>query len=109
MHHWLSMMISLCVAVVSAVLVALASQYPTSTGFVGVALVSLMSFGQSLGNLVRGFAELQTAAVALSRLRLLQESVVGEDEQDATEKDTPSKSWPEQGVIKINGVSAAYE
>lgn len=102
-------MISLCVAVVAAVFVALASQYPTSAGFVGVALVNLMSLGEMLGNLVRNFAELQTAAVALSRLRLLQESVVSEDEQDTAEKDTPTRSWPEQGHIQIENVSAAYE
>lgn len=102
------MMINLCVALVSAVLVALASQYPTSAGFVGIALVNLMSFGQSLGHLVRNYAELQTAAVALSRLRLLQESVISEDEQYGSEK-IPSTAWPDHGTIQIHGVSAAYE
>ena len=102
-------MISLSVALVATIFVALASQYPTSAGFVGVALINLMSFGEMLGNLIGSYAELQNSAVALSRLRLVQESVVGEDEQDGREKDTPAKAWPEKGNIQIDGVSAAYE
>lgn len=102
-------MISLCVALVATVFVALASRYPTSAGFVGVALINLMSFGEMLGNLIRNYAELQNSAVALSRLRLVQESVVGEDELDGSEKDMPARAWPEKGNIEIEGVSAAYE
>ncbi len=107
LQTWLKTMLSLCIAVVAAVFVGIASQLPTSTGLVGVALVTFMSAGEMLGNVIQSYTALQTSAVALNRLKFLQDGVRREDEPEKNV--SPPESWPVEGVIQLDVVSAAYK
>ncbi|OAR02077.1 hypothetical protein LLEC1_06376, partial [Akanthomyces lecanii] len=107
LQTWLKTMLNLCIAVVAAVFVGIASQLPTSTGLVGVALVTFMSAGDMLGNVIQSYTALQTSAVALNRLKFLQYGVFREDEP---EKNTSlPEYWPAGGEVHLDAVSAAYK
>lgn len=107
LQTWLRTMLNLCIAVVASVFVGIASQLPTSTGLVGVALVTFMSAGDMLGNVIQSYTALQMSAVALNRLKFLQDGVPREDEP---EKDvSPPECWPAAGEVRLETVSVAYK
>ncbi|OAA80536.1 ABC transporter [Akanthomyces lecanii RCEF 1005] len=107
LQTWLKTMLNLCIAVVASVFVAIASQLPTSTGLVGVALVTFMSAGEMLGNVIQSYTALQTSAVALNRLKFLQDGVPREDEPEKNLY--PPECWPAEGEVHLEAVSAAYK
>ncbi|KAJ3490459.1 hypothetical protein NLG97_g5781 [Lecanicillium saksenae] len=106
LQTWLKMVLNLCIALVAAVFVGIASQLPTSTGLVGVALVTFMFAGEMLGNVIQSYTALQTSAVALNRLRFLQEEVLREDEPEKNV--SLPEIWPVEGVVQLDEVKAAY-
>ncbi|KAM3505474.1 hypothetical protein MY10362_002923 [Beauveria mimosiformis] len=107
LQTWLKAMLSLCIAMVAAVFVGIASRLPASTGLVGVALVTFMSAAGMLGDFIQSYTALQTSAVALNRLKFLQDGVPPEHETKQ-EVSTP-ESWPLEGVVQLDCVSAAYK
>jgi len=111
LQQWLNLVLNMAVACIALVVVALATQLRTSAGFTGVALVSLMSFGEMVGNLVRCYTELQTAAAALSRLRGFEQSVPGEDDGfiSGDHGVVVPEDWPKEGRIDLQSVSVSYE
>jgi len=106
-QQWLTLVLNMTVAVLAIVLIALATQLRTSSGFTGVGLVTLMSFGQMLANLVQCWTQLETSTGALSRLKSFGEMVNSENLDGECEM--PGEEWPQKGEIEISGVSAAYE
>ncbi|KAK0649696.1 putative ABC multidrug transporter [Cercophora newfieldiana] len=111
LQQWLNLVLNLCVACIAVIVTALATQLRTKAGFTGVALVSLMSFGEMAGNWIRCYTELQTATAALSRLRGFENDVPGEDEQDELALGTCDvpEEWPSEGGIELSGVTASYD
>lgn len=106
LQTWLKLMLNLCIALVASVFVAIASQLPTSTGLVGVALVTFMSAGEMLGNVIQSYADLQLSAVALNRLKFLQDGVQREESREKIV--SASEVWPTAGMVQLDEVSAAY-
>ncbi|OAA71497.1 ABC transporter, transmembrane domain, type 1 [Cordyceps fumosorosea ARSEF 2679] len=106
LQTWLKTMLNLCIGVIASIFVGIASRLPTSTGLVGVALVTFMSAGEMLGNVIQSYTALQTSAVALNRLKFLQDGVPREDEP---EKNVSAENWPSEGTIQLDAVSAAYK
>jgi ABC-type multidrug transport system fused ATPase/permease subunit len=104
--QWLNTVLNMSVAAVAVVFVSLATQLRTSAGFTGVGLVSLMSFAQMLGDLIRNYAELQTATAALARLKTFEEGAG--DEDAGGEKEIPQGRWPNRGLVRFEEVSASY-
>jgi len=97
----------MCVAVLAVILITLATQLRTNSGFTGVGLVTLMSFGQMLASLVQCWTQLETSTGALSRMKNFGEQVKNENLEDGIQR--PGEEWPSQGVIEFKGVSAIYE
>lgn len=52
-QRWLAFVVSMIIAVISLLVVALATQLRPSTGFTGASMVLIMSFGKALRNLVQ--------------------------------------------------------
>src|SRR4051812_28498827 len=105
-QQWLTLTLNLTVAVVAVILVTLATQLRMSSGFTGVGLVSLMSFGEMLSSIVRSWTQLETSIGAVSRLKSFIETLKSENLLEETEM--PPEEWPQKGAIEINGVSASY-
>ena len=106
-QRWLGFSLQLLIAMLAISVVALATQLRSNTAFTGASLVSLMSFGESISNIVQMYTMLETSIGAVNRLKTFSEKVKPEDLEG--EDVVPSPEWPLQGGIQINGVSAAYK
>lgn len=107
LQQWLNLVLNLCVAGIATLFVVLATQLRTSAGLTGIGLVSLMSFGEMMGDLVRCYSQLQTATVALSRMRTLEKGVPNEDSD--VHGSTPPDQWLTAGDVKLDRVYASYK
>ena len=105
-QQWLTLVLNLFITVIATNLVALATQLSVSSSSIGVSLVSLMSFGEMLSSIIRSWTQLETSIGAVSRLKSFNETV--ENEGLLRDGDVPPESWPKDGRIEINRVSASY-
>lgn len=107
LQQWLTFVLNMTVAGLAVVIITLATQLHTSAGFTGVGLVSLMSFGGMMANIVRLYTGLEISTGSLSRLKRFGEKVPAEDVEDETYE--PDPDWPSDGGIRLEDVSASYE
>lgn len=105
-QEWLMTTLQLLVAGLAVTLVALSTQLDTGPGLTGASLVTLLSFGEVLADLIRNYTALETSIGAVSRLRSFSEGVVPEDKSD--EDIIPPPEWPHCGLVDIKNVSASY-
>lgn len=106
-QRWLHMVLELMIAVTAILLVAVAlALQTTSGGFLGVALVQLMSPSQELKMIVINYTNLETSLTAISRIKSFEESTPPEDRRE-TYNEVP-ESWPPMGRIRFESVSASY-
>ena len=105
-QRWLFLMLNLVVTVIATVLVALMTQLGASSSLSGASLVTLMTLSQSLGDIVRFYAALETSIGAVTRLR----NFVAQTETEKTPQEDfePEGQWPSRGSIEISGVWASY-
>ncbi|KAG8170280.1 hypothetical protein KVR01_001025 [Diaporthe batatas] len=106
-QQWLLLVNNLMVAGLATALVTLSTLLrTTSAGAVGVGLVSLISLGRILADMVRAYTMVEIALGAVARLA----SFVQETPQ---EREFPgpaglSEAWPERGLLRIDNATASY-
>ncbi|KAI5237066.1 multidrug resistance-like protein [Aureobasidium subglaciale] len=105
-QQWLTLVLDVVVMILAAVLTTLAVRLHSNSGFTGAALVTLMSFGDSMSSIVIFYTKLETSIGAISRLKVFSETVQPEDKLD--EDVNPHVQWPQSGRISLNDVSASY-
>jgi ATP-binding cassette, subfamily C (CFTR/MRP), member 1 len=106
-QEWLGTTLGLISAVLAIILVGVATQLNTSSGFAGAGLISLMTFNSTLFYLVVSWTDLETSIGAVSRLKGFIETVKSENLPG--EDRLPPAQWPDKGEVKINSVSASYQ
>ncbi|KAK3377548.1 P-loop containing nucleoside triphosphate hydrolase protein [Podospora didyma] len=105
-QRWLAFALQIIVAILAVAVVTLSTQMRANTAFTGVSLVTLMTFGDALSNIVVFFTLLETSIGAVSRLKTFSAKV--ESESKEGEDVVPPGEWPLKGGIQIRGVSASY-
>ncbi|WYZ35872.1 hypothetical protein EsH8_X_000519 [Colletotrichum jinshuiense] len=105
-QQWLVVTMRLMVGFIAVILVALATQLRTNSGFTGASLVTLMSWGETIAMLIRFYTQLETSLGAVARIKTFSEKVTPENLEG--EDIEPPEEWPEKGHIDVNGVSASY-
>lgn len=86
--------------------VTLSTQLRSNAGFAGASMVSLMSFGKTLANVVQMYTLLETSIGAVGRLKSFSENT---DREDLPGEDVvPPASWPDRASVEIKGISASY-
>ncbi|KUJ09415.1 ABC transporter-like protein [Mollisia scopiformis] len=107
-QRWLALVIDLAVAFLAVILVALIVRFRHSTnaGFVGVALISIMNFNQSLTVVIQCWTALETSLGAISRIKSFVGSVQSENLPGECQE-VPAE-WPTKGSIDVSDISAAY-
>jgi ATP-binding cassette, subfamily C (CFTR/MRP), member 1 len=85
---------------------AVALRTKLDPGFLGLALVGMMSLSHALTNLVQHYTMLETTLGAIARIKDFSENTPVE--ASATEDDSPDPAWPSQGALQFEGVSASY-
>ncbi|GKT41589.1 ABC transporter gloK [Colletotrichum spaethianum] len=108
LQRWLLLVLNLTVAALAVLLVSLsvALQDTIDPGLLGVALVSVMGFGQLLTGLLNNWAMLETSLGAVARIREFETETPSEEGGDTP---VTVEEWPAKGQIDITNVSAAYD
>jgi ABC-type multidrug transport system fused ATPase/permease subunit len=107
-QHCLSFILSSVVTVLATLVVVLATQVKaiTGPGLTGASMVTLMSLGNYVSQLILMYTLLEISLGAVSRLKSFRDTVLPEStpEEDAV---LPSL-WPWRGEVDIQDVSASY-
>jgi len=105
---WVNLVLNLIVAGLAVILVALIVTLTdkTNAGFVGVALVTIMSFNMSLANLIRYWTMLETSMGAIARIKCFVRDVEAESEPDVPAELGPC--WPQQGSIEVSSLTVSH-
>ncbi|RDW57444.1 hypothetical protein BP6252_13782 [Coleophoma cylindrospora] len=107
-QRWLILVIDLLVAALAVILVALIVRFRhgADAGFVGLALINIMSFNMTLSAVIIHWTATETSLGAVSRIKSFVGSTRSENLPEESQE-VPS-DWPSQGSILISDVSASY-
>lgn len=108
-QRWLELVISLVVAGFAVVLVGIAvgTRGMLGAGYIGVALLNIVTFTENLQGLIMQWTVLETSIGAVSRIRHFQRTVKSEHKD--SECVEPPKAWPDKGAIEFREVIATYK
>ncbi|KAJ5160374.1 uncharacterized protein N7482_007378 [Penicillium canariense] len=108
-QRWLTLSLDLVVAgiaVLLIVLVVVLRGTSLGAGAVGVALLNVIQFSQSIKLMVTFWTNLETHIGSVMRVKNFTQDVKSED-QPGEDGDIPP-SWPSKGAVSFHSVSAAY-
>lgn len=107
-QRWLTITLDMVVAAIAVLLAVLVVvlRGNISSGYVGVALLNVIMFSQSIKLLVTFWTNLETHIGSILRVRTFTEKVPSENLPE--EKDEVPSEWPSHGQIEITNVSAQY-
>lgn len=107
-QRWLQVVLDLFVSGVALVLVALALRGGGSSSAVGLAMVNLIGFNQTLAEAVDQWTRLETSLGAVARLKWFAGNTPDEDGPAHHEHGEPPPAWPDRGAIVLRNLVAAY-
>ncbi|MCJ1308488.1 hypothetical protein MMC25_002141 [Agyrium rufum] len=107
-QRWLNLVLDFIVAGLAIVLVTFAVELrgTTNAGLIGVALVNILGFSQSLSILISYYTALETSLGAVARTKEIVKELTPEDLP--IENEDPPPNWPSAGEIRFENVTAAY-
>ncbi|TEA15049.1 ABC transporter atnG [Colletotrichum sidae] len=107
-QRWLNVVLDLFVAGMAVVLVAFSVHFTSTTtkGAIGLAMVNIISFNQTLSEFLEMWTMLETSLGAITRLKYFVEYTPREDKP--REDVVPPPSWPGTGEIRFDNVTASY-
>lgn len=107
-QRWLQVVLDLFVAGIAVVLVAFALNFPNSTsqGAIGLAMLNIVNFSQSLTHMITMWTRLETSLGAISRLKWFIHNTPNENRPE--ERETVPDQWPSKGCIELENVTASY-
>jgi ATP-binding cassette subfamily C (CFTR/MRP) protein 1 len=107
-QRWLTFVLDMFVMAIAVVLVTIAVKITSTTSetAIGLALVNLVGYGESLAQLIQFWTNMETSLGAIARLRTyVDKSPV---EKDPEQPCQPPEDWPSAGNINIQDLSARY-
>lgn len=109
-QRWLILVLDLCVCGVATLLVAMAVKFPdkTNENALGLAMLSIVTFSETLVLFVESFAGLELALGAVARVRNFCRDTPTEEEKDVEQVHAVPDNWPATGDIEFRDVSASY-
>ncbi|KAH7407958.1 ABC multidrug transporter [Cadophora sp. MPI-SDFR-AT-0126] len=108
-QRWLTLVLDLVVAAIAVVLITLVVKLRgiMDPGFVGVALLNVILFSQSIKMLLTFWTNLETHIGSVSRVKSFTRDT--EKENLPNERALPPPDWPASGTIEFKNVSAGYK
>ncbi|KFA71226.1 hypothetical protein S40288_03837 [Stachybotrys chartarum IBT 40288] len=108
-QRWLTFVLDMFVAAIALLLIVLVTQLrgTLSSGMIGVALVNVIMFSQTLKLLMTFWTNLETHIGAISRIKSFTSEAVSEHEPQ--EKELPPCDWPSAGAVTFDNLSAGYK
>lgn len=107
-QRWLTLTLDLMVAGIATILIILvvALRGKIGAGYVGIALLNIIMFSQTIKLLVTFWTNLETHIGSILRVKKFSENVQSEDLPD--ENDPVPSTWPSKGLVEFRSLSAAY-
>lgn len=107
-QRWLTLVLDLVVAGVATLLIVLvvALKGKLSAGYVGVALLNVVLFSQSIKMLITFWTQLETHIGSVARIKNFTTDAVSEDLED--EMVIPPSHWPSEGKIEFKSIEAYH-
>ncbi|KAJ6780954.1 hypothetical protein PWT90_10930 [Aphanocladium album] len=107
LKHWLSLAVDLLACGVCCVLTSLSLEHRAVTPVpaIGLSYLILLTFGMSLDHFIASWADVDSSANAMSRLRSFMENTPTEPQLPPIDLPT---NWPERGHIEMKNVTAKY-
>ena len=91
----------------SQVAFAVEFTHTTSRGAIGLSMVNIIGFNNSLSRLINSWTNMETSLGACARLR---DFIRDTPEEDYSEDlPAPPKDWPSIGAIEMDSVTATYQ
>lgn len=108
-QRWLALILDLLVAALAIILMVLVVKLRSgiSGGFVGLALLNVMSFNEMLAMIIQMWTTLETSFGAIARLKNFSATTASENLPGET--GSVPETWPERGAIEFKNVSASYK
>ena len=108
-QRWLTLVLDLVVAAVATILIVLVVQLrgTISPGFVGVAMLNVILFSQSIKMLLTFWTNLETHIGSIARIKSFTTTAVSENL--AKEAAIPPVAWPTRGAIEFKSFYAEYK
>ncbi|KAJ5806253.1 uncharacterized protein N7503_003855 [Penicillium pulvis] len=114
-QRWLELVLDLTVAVLGTILMVLVVKLRSEvgTGYVGLAILNVITFSQSLSEILRNWADLETSIGAIARIKDFVTHTASEDKPGENEglqaEELHLSSWPSKGAIEFKNVYASYK
>jgi ATP-binding cassette subfamily C (CFTR/MRP) protein 1 len=107
-QRWLTLVLDLIVAAVATILIILVVSLrgKLSAGYVGVALLNVILFSQSIKLLISFWTQLETHIGSVARIKTFTTDAISEDHED--EDQVPPPNWPGEGKIDFKDITACY-
>lgn len=107
-QRWLGLVLDLMVSGLALILMVLIVKlrHSTSAGYVGLALLNIMSFGEWLSWNIRMWTALETSIGAVARVKSFTE--VTPSENMPSERQSVPEYWPAAGQIELKKLTASY-
>ncbi|TGO08777.1 hypothetical protein BTUL_0192g00110 [Botrytis tulipae] len=107
-QRWLGLVLDILVTALAVILMVLIVKLRTdiSPGYVGLALLNVMTFNQSLTLIIKEWTLMETAVGAVSRLKSFAATTVSENLP--SEVESVPENWPAFGAIEFKNVKASY-
>lgn len=107
-QRWLTLTLDMVVAGIAVLLITLVVVLhgSISIGYVGVALLNVIQFSQSIKLLITFWTNLETHIGSIQRVRWFTRNIPSENQP--SERDEIPPDWPSLGRIEFNGVFAEY-
>ncbi|KAH8712254.1 hypothetical protein GQ44DRAFT_689190 [Phaeosphaeriaceae sp. PMI808] len=107
-QRWLTLVLDFVVAGVATILIVLVVvlRGKLSAGYVGVALLNVVLFSQSIKLLITFWTQLETHIGSVARIKNFTTDPAAEDKD--TEDHIPPLNWPSQGKIEFNDITAYH-
>ncbi|KAH8201484.1 hypothetical protein TruAng_004332 [Truncatella angustata] len=105
---WLNIVLDFVVCGIATALVAVAvlTRDSTSKAAIGLALLNIISFNNTLSFLINSWTNLETSLGAVARLRTFLLQIP--EEGFIAERQDPPADWPTMGDIRFNNVTSSY-
>jgi ATP-binding cassette, subfamily C (CFTR/MRP), member 1 len=107
-QRWLALVVDLLVSALAFILVALivTFRHRADAGFVGVALINILSFNVTLSVVIQHYTAVETSLGAISRIQSFVAGTTSENLPQESQQVPPE--WPSQGKITVSNLSATY-
>ncbi|KAK0701168.1 P-loop containing nucleoside triphosphate hydrolase protein [Apiosordaria backusii] len=108
-QRWLTLVLDLLVAAIAVLLIILVVHLrgTVAAGGVGLALLNVIQFSQSVKLLVTFWTTLETQIGSVARIKSFTSTAVPSEDLPG-EDQTPPSNWPQKGAIEIKNFTAAY-